>query len=142
LRGASAMQKVLEQHPDATVRVFAVWEPVRFSDWLRPTTTALARLSDRRANQFWDHDHILANQIEKDALASKGRPNCCEAHDILFDLVALYPAAAKWSDHLPPPTIYDGPILKVAPQISPLLSKFEKTNPKEVRFARNALEAR
>jgi hypothetical protein len=142
LRGASAMQKVLEQHPDAVVRVFAVWEPVRFSDWLRPTTAALARLSDRRATQLWDHDHILADQIERDALASKGRPNCCEAHDILFDLVALYPAAAKWSDHLPPPTIYDGPILKIAPQIPPLLSKFEKTNPNEVRFAKNAFETR
>lgn len=125
------MQKLLEQHPDAAVRVFAVWEPVRFADWLRPSTAALARLSDPRARQFWDHDHILANQIERDALASKGRPNCCEAHDILFDLVALYPAALKWSDHLPPPTIYDGPIVQVVPQIQPLLSKFEKTNPIE-----------
>jgi hypothetical protein len=131
LRGASAMQKLLEQHGDAAVRVFAVWEPVRFADWLRPSTAALARLSDRRASQFWDHDHILANRIERDALASRGRPNCCEAHDILFDLVALYPAAAKWSDHLPPPTIYDGPIVTVVSQIPPLLLSVEKTNPIE-----------
>jgi hypothetical protein len=142
LRGASAMQTLLEQHPETAVRVFAVWEPVRFADWQRPSTAALARLSDRRASQFWDHDHILANQIEKDALASKGRPNCCEAHDVLFDLVALYPAGAKWSDHLPPPTIYDGPIVKVVSQIPPLLSKFVKTNPNEVRFAKNAFQAR
>lgn len=131
MRGASAMQELLKQHPDSAVRVFAVWEPVRFADWLRPSTAALARLADRRAIQFWDHDHILANQIEKDSLASKGRPNCCEAHDILFDLVALYPAAAKWSDHLPPPTIFDGPIVKVVPEIQPLLLRVEKTNPIE-----------
>jgi hypothetical protein len=142
LRGASAMQKLLEQHPSADVRVFTVWEPVRFADWQRPTTAALARLSDRRVAQFWDHDHILANQIERDAVASKGRPNCCEAHDILFDLVALYPAAAKWSDHLPPPTIFDGPIVKVVPQIQPLLLRVEKTNPNGVRFAINAPQAR
>ena len=133
------MQTLLEQHSDAAVRVFAVWEPVRFSDWLRPSTAALARLSDPRATQFWDHDHILADQIERDALSSKGRPNCCEAHDILFDLVALYPADAKWSDHLPPPTIYDGPIMKVVPRIPPLLLSVEKTNPNEVRFVKNAL---
>jgi hypothetical protein len=132
LRGASAMQELLEQHPAAGVRVFAVWEPVLFVDWQRPSTAALARLSDPRTIQIWDHDHILANQIERDALASKGRPNCCEAHDILFDLVALYPAATKWSDHLPPPAIFDGPIVKVVPRIPPLLSSVEKTNPIEL----------
>ncbi|MGI8962093.1 MAG: hypothetical protein ACR2IV_20515 [Bryobacteraceae bacterium] len=133
------MQKLLEQYPAAAVRVFAVWEPVRFADWQRPTTAALARLSDSRASQIWDHDHILASQIERDALASKRQPNCCEAHSILFDLVAVYPASAKWPDHLPPPSIFEGPILNVVPKIQPLLSSVEKTNPNRVRFANNAL---
>lgn len=122
MRGASAMQKLLDQDPAAGVRVFAVWEPVLFADWQRPTTAALARLSDPRVAQFWDHDHILANRIEKDAAASQGGPNCCKAHDILFDLVAVYPAPAKWADHLPPPDIFDGPIVDVVPKIQPLLS--------------------
>jgi hypothetical protein len=78
------MQTLLGQHPAAGVRVFAVWEPVRFADWQRPTTGALARLSDPRVTQFWDHDHILANQIEKDAAASHARPDCCEAKSILL----------------------------------------------------------
>lgn len=142
MRGASAMQKLLEQHPAAGVRVFAVWEPVRFADWQRPTTTALARLSDPRVSQFWDHDHMLANQIEKDAAASHARPDCCEAKSILFDLAAVYPVATKWSDRLPPPTIFDGPIVKVALRIGPLLLPVEKTNPDRVRFAKNARQAR
>lgn len=142
MRGASAMQKLLEQHPAAGVRVFAVWEPVRFADWQRPTTAALARLSDPRVSQFWDHDHRLANQIEKDAVASQGRPNCCEAKNILFDLAAVYPAAGKWSDRLPPPTVFDGPIVNVVLQIEPLLLTLEKTNPDRVRFAKNARQAR
>jgi hypothetical protein len=116
------MQNLLAQNPAAGVRVFAVWEPVRFADWQRPTTAALARLSDPRVSQFWDHDHILANQIEKDAEASRGRPNCCEAKSILFDLAAVYPVAAKWSDHLPPPVIFDGPIFRILPNIQALLS--------------------
>jgi hypothetical protein len=116
------MQQLLTQNPAAGVRVFAVWEPVRFADWQRPTTAALARLSDPRVSQFWDHDHMLANEIEKDAAASRGRPNCCEAHDILFDLVAVYPVGAKWSDRLPAPTIFDGPIFRVVPNMQALLS--------------------
>jgi hypothetical protein len=117
------MQTVLTQHPAAGVRVFAVWEPVRFVDWQRPTTGALARLADPRVVQFWDHDHILANQIEKDAAASHARADCCEAKSILFDLAAVYPVAAKWSDRLPPPAIFDGPIFRIAPNIEALLSR-------------------
>jgi len=117
------MQKLLDQHPSAGVRVFAVWEPVRFADWQRPTTAALARLSDPRIAQFWDHDHILANQIEKDAAASQSQPNCCEAKSILFDLAAVYPAAGKWTDHLPSPIIFDGPIVNVVQKIQPVFSQ-------------------
>lgn len=120
MRGASAMQNLLEQYPAARVRVFAVWEPVLFMDWQRPTTAALGRLSDRRVTQFWDHDHVFAKQIANDA--SQGQPNCCKAHDVLFDLAAVYPMGAKWSDRLPPPNVFDGPIFHIVSDIQPLLS--------------------
>jgi hypothetical protein len=116
------MQNLLAKYPDAGVRVFAVWEPVRFADLQRPTTAALARLSDRRVSQFWDHEHMLANEIEKDAAGSRARPDCCEAKSILFDLAAVYPVAAKWSDRLPAPPIFDGPIVRIVPSIETLLA--------------------
>jgi hypothetical protein len=118
------MQKLLEQHPAANLRVFAVWEPVLFQDWQRPSTAALARLSDPRVTQFWDHGHALANQIARDAAASKDHPNCCEHKEILFDLVALYPRGAKWSDRLPHPDVFDGPIFRTVPKIETAV--FEK----------------
>ncbi len=110
------MQKLLEQHPAAAARIFAVWEPVRFADWQRPTTAALARLSDPRVTQFWDHDHWLANEMAKE-----NQPNCCEAKDILFDLVAVYPPGINWSDRLPRAAVFDGPIFRTVPKIQPLL---------------------
>jgi hypothetical protein len=117
LRGASAMQKLLEQYPAAAVRVFAVWEPVRFADWQRPTTAALGRVSDPRVTQYWDHDHVLANKM-----AAENQPNCCQAKNILFDLVAVYPPGSTWSEHLPHPDVFDGPIFRMIPNIQALLS--------------------
>jgi hypothetical protein len=117
LRGASAVQKLLEEYPAVGARVFAVWEPVRFMDWQRPTTAALHRLSDPRVTQFWDHDHLLANKM-----AAENQPNCCKAHEILFDLAAIYPSGSIWSDHLPHPDVFDGPIFRIIPNIQPLLS--------------------
>lgn len=111
------MQKLLQQHPAANARIFAVWEPVRFADWQRPTTAALGRLSDPRVTQFWDHDHVLANM-----LAKENQPNCCEAKDILFDLVAMYPAGVKWSDRLPHADVFDGPIFRIVPTIQAALA--------------------
>jgi hypothetical protein len=111
------MQNLLQQYPFAAVRVFAVWEPVLFVDWQRPTTAALHRLSDTRVTQFWDHDHVLANQI-----ARENQPNCCEAKSTLFDLVAAYSPGSTWSEHLPHPDVFDGPIFQVIPKIQLLLS--------------------
>ena len=46
--------------PRHKVTVFAVWEPILLTDWSRPTTPALGRMSDRRVVQFWDKEHVLA----------------------------------------------------------------------------------
>ena len=110
------MQKLLKQHPAAEARISAVWEPVRFADWQRPTTAALARLSDPRVTQYWDHDHVLANM-----LANENQPNCCEAKNILFDLIAVYPPGVTWSGRLPRAEIFDGPIFRIVPKIQAAL---------------------
>ena len=112
------MQELLKRYPAAGARIFAVWEPVRFADWGRPTTAALGRLSDSRARQFWDHDHLLAS-----ILAKENQPNCCEAKDILFDLVAVYPPGTKWSDGLPHADVFNGPIFRIVPRIEAALAE-------------------
>jgi hypothetical protein len=46
LEGASAVEDVLKRHPDSQIVVFAVWEPMLSTDWSKPGTGPLQRLSD------------------------------------------------------------------------------------------------
>jgi len=48
----------------------------------------MARISDRRAIQFWDEDHLIAAQLG--AHLRTKQPRCYWHSGILWDLVALY----------------------------------------------------
>jgi hypothetical protein len=111
LRGASAVQKMLEQHATAKVRVFAVWEPILPTDWSAPSSFALDRLSDGRVRQFWDKEHSLA-QVMANSHNAQTKPKCCNRNGILWDLIAVYPTGAVWSDRLPPAVVFDGPVVR------------------------------
>ena len=102
---------MLDQHPDARVRVFAVWEPILPTDWIPPTTSALGRLSDRRVSQFWDEGHILA-AVMAESRNPESRPDCCNRKGILWDLIAVYPTGSVWSQSLPPATLFNGPVVR------------------------------
>jgi hypothetical protein len=103
---------VLEQHPEAEVTVFAVWEPILPTDWIPPTTGALGRLSDRRVKQFWDKDHTLAKAMAGSRAGQSG-PECCKRSGTLWDLIAVYPAGAEWGDTLPHADVFNGPVVRV-----------------------------
>ena len=45
--------------------VFVVWEPILPTDWSKPSTSALARISDGRVRQFWDPNHTLSAVLKK-----------------------------------------------------------------------------
>ena len=59
------------------------------------------RLSDRRVQRSWDPNHVLATQMKNDARAPQPVQDCCLRSGILWDLAALYPPGATWSDGLP-----------------------------------------
>jgi len=102
---------MLDQHPAIKVKVFAVWEPILPTDWSAPTTSALRRLSDHRVAQFWDKEHLLAKAMaESRDPASK--PDCCDRRGVLWDLIAVYPAAAVWGQTLPTATVFNGPVVR------------------------------
>ncbi len=111
LRGSSAVEKLLEQHPETKVKVFAVWEPILPTDWIPPTTAALGRLSDRRVRQFWDKEHAVAKAMAESRV---GQPqqDCCERNGTLWDLLAVYPAGAEWGETLPRATVFNGPVVR------------------------------
>jgi hypothetical protein len=103
----------LKEFPAHDVKVFAVWEPMLSTDWLRPTTFALARLRDRRGAQYWDPAHLLAKQMANDAREPQPKQKCCTRNGVLWDLAALYPPGEVWGDAMPPAVFFNGPVVKV-----------------------------
>src|SRR6266851_113849 len=103
---------MLEQHAGTEVRVFAVWEPILPTDWTAPSSGVLGRLPDARVRQFWDKDQSLA-KIMANSVHTK--PKCCARRGILWDLVAVYPPGAVWSDSLPAAVVFDGPVVRMMP---------------------------
>lgn len=104
MRGASAVQQLLERHADERVRVFVVWEPVILTDIAPPTSGVLGLLSDRRVRQYWDADRLLSRNIVSLAIADAaktGREVELDAESIVWDFVAIYPAGARWGRALP-----------------------------------------
>ena len=105
LRGASAVQEILNSRGGLRVRVFVVWEPVIATDLAPPTTGTLARIHDRRAVQYWDHDRALSADIVRSVLADPDRYGLekVEAGSIVWDTVAVFPPDVRWEAYFIPP---------------------------------------
>lgn len=96
MRGASAIEKVLEAERGQNLRVFVVWEPVLPTDFAAPSTATLARLSDLRVSQYWDKDHLVSH-----LLGERDRKS------VVWDYVAVYARGTLW-DQTPPQPVYSG----------------------------------
>jgi len=78
------------------------------TDWLRPGGMVQARISDSRVVQFWDKDHLVAKELEKQLSSSQ---ICCQRNGILWDVASLYPRNGQWGT---PPAFFGGAVLDVA----------------------------
>ena len=116
------MQSVLNSKPDAGVRVFVVWEPIRVSDLAPPLSSVLQRIPDLRARQYWDPGHVLSAQMKKDARPPQPAPDCCESSGHLWDLAAVYPTGATWTDRMPAATIFNGPVIDISESLATALA--------------------
>lgn len=123
------MQSVLTSRPDAAVRVFVVWEPILITDLAPPLSTVLQRIPDLRARQFWDPGHVLSAQMKKDARPPQPVQDCCERSGHLWDLAAVYPPGATWSDGMPPATIFNGPVVDLTDPLTTALSPTKPSKP-------------
>ena len=99
--------------------ILVVWEPILPSDWSRPTRPVMARIPDTRVIQFWDKDHLIAEQLSRQ-LRTK-QPTCCRHSGTLWDLVALYPNGTNWNES--EPFYVDGPVYKVESELENQTSK-------------------
>lgn len=111
--GASATQQLLQRHTELKVRVLVVWEPMLPTDWKPPSGSTLARISDKRAQQFWDSNHLVAtalNEIAKQK-PNQPRPDCCIQRGFNWDEAILYSPHEHWK-HAPASVFWNGPVVK------------------------------
>ena len=98
------------------------------TDWAAPASSVLKRLSDRRVQQYWDPNHVLATQMKNDARAPQPVQDCCLRSGILWDLAALYPPGATWSDKLPSAVVFNGPVVDVISEVESALAAAPRTS--------------
>jgi len=122
LEGASAVEDVLKRHPDSRIVVFAVWEPMLSTDWSKPETSTLQRLSDSRVQQFWDADHTVAAALAVTEEATQLHPTCCKRNGVLWDLIAAYSAGPVWSNTVPRPVFFDGTMVQSAARLEGVIN--------------------
>lgn len=112
VRGASALQGVLDEFAGKPVRAFIVWEPVLPTDHGPPSRTAMSQLHDGRADQYWDSERLLSNRVL--AAARRGVPQLAVFsgdQEAAWDLVAIYPPGMRWQGDLPTPVYVGNPVM-------------------------------
>jgi hypothetical protein len=107
------VESVLKQESDPRIRVFVIWEPILPTDYYSPGTAVLARLSDTRAAQYWDANHLFAEQLGRELRAdpTHPQPKCCTRKGIQWDEVAVYDRSAQWGEQLPRAVFLNGPVV-------------------------------
>lgn len=116
MRGASALNQLLAEFPDARLRVQVVWEPVIPSDIAPPLNRVLRLFEDRRVTQYWDPERVVSADIVRAVNAAPTRYGLEEALPpdfIAWDVVAVFAGAFRWETDLPVPVYYGGPVVDV-----------------------------
>lgn len=109
--------------PNLKITVVVVWEPILPTDWRKPTTSTLTRISDARVAQFWDPHHLASREIERSLAAKNVAFHGHASRGNLWDLAVLYPGDQQFQNALPAPEFIDGPIVDVAPELQKQLQR-------------------
>ena len=99
MQGASATGQLLREIKNNDVRVFVIWEPVLPTDFVAPSTAALARIPDVRSAQYWDRERALSRLL--------GEHN---RSTVVWDYIAVYAPGTLWQDAPPKPVYSDNPV--------------------------------
>lgn len=92
------VQSTLAAIPNAQLKAYIVWEPIRSWDSMASARSSQALVRDPRARQFWAHGLDLAVRTQN-AIDLKGEP--------AWDVYLLYDANANWeADAVPKPADY------------------------------------
>lgn len=116
MEGASALDTLLAEFPEAPLAALVVWEPVLPMDIAPPLSSALGRLGDRRVRQYWDPGQTLSAEIRAAVNAAPARYGLDEPLPddfVVWDVVAVFGHSVRWSEALPVPAYYGGPVRAV-----------------------------
>lgn len=103
-----------------------MWEPILATDWRKPGSGVLGRITDSRVKQIWDSKHLVAKQLAKDARRPQPEPECCTRDGILWDLVAVYPPDAVWTEAMPTAVLFNGAVVHVESEIEAAVRKLHR----------------
>ena len=78
-----------------------IWEPVLPTDFGAPSTATLRRISDLRAAQYWDKEHVVSR-----LLGERDRKS------VVWDYVAVYQQGKLWNQAPPEPAYSDRPVVR------------------------------
>ncbi|MBO0723572.1 MAG: hypothetical protein J2P41_22295 [Blastocatellia bacterium] len=78
-----------------------VWEPVLPTDFGAPSTATLKRISDLRASQYWDKEHLISHLLGKRDRSS-----------VIWDYVAVYEPGRVWDQAPPEPAFTSVPVVR------------------------------
>jgi hypothetical protein len=100
-----------------------VWEPILPTDWSAPGGAILARISDARAQQFYDPKHVVSEALDG-IVANKHEPepHCCKRKNFYWDDAVLYKSQARWGD-APTSAFWDGPVDRVIPSLETTIAQ-------------------
>jgi hypothetical protein len=78
---------ILAEHPDADLRVYAVWVPALATDSRSDWDPSV--LADPRVRHFWDGEYAVGYDLG---------PRIGEPSALVYDVYAVYDADARWGD--------------------------------------------
>lgn len=111
MRGSSATEQLLTQHPEWKVPVLVIWEPILPTDWRPPNGSTLGRISDARAQQFWDPKHVISGALQKMAGQMSSEPKLDPGEKFYWDMALVFAPHSKWEDS-PAPLFWRGPVYR------------------------------
>jgi hypothetical protein len=123
VQGARAVDSLLERHPEAQTRVFAVWERALWTDWHATSTATPSVIGGPRVSAYWDPGCRVSRAILKTRPKEPG-PRVW-LWGTLWDYVAVIPPGVRWDQAFPETEFSGGPIIKVIDHVENRLKPAE-----------------
>jgi hypothetical protein len=92
------------------------------TDLRSPVHSALVRIPDGRASQFWDPQHLVAKDLTRiaDAHPEQPKPACCIQNGFFWDEAILFPPHLQWRQ-APTSFFWNGPVVRVTTNLEQAL---------------------